>query len=86
MRQAVILLRCHPIYRDALICQLVALLLTSMIDGVEEFVPFVMPAWLLWWIGLLLFVRFRLAPSKAELFFARVGLLLVFILVFVLGQ
>jgi hypothetical protein len=40
----------------------------------------------LWWIGLLLFVRFRLAPSKAELFFARVGLLLVFILVFVLGQ
>ena len=83
---AVVLLRHHPVYRDALICQLVALVLMAMIDGLESFIPLVLPAWILFWAGLVLFVRFRLAPTKLELFLVRVGPLFIFILVFVIGQ
>jgi len=83
---AVALLRRHPVYRDALICQLVAFMLTAMIDGVESFIPLVLPAWILFWVGLVLFVRFRVSPTKPELFLARVGPLFIFILMFVIGQ
>jgi len=79
-------LRRHPIYKDALICQLVALLLTTMIDGIENFAPLVLAGWIGFWIGLVFFVRFRVAPTKAELFFVRFGPLFVFILVFMIGQ
>jgi len=83
---AVASLRRHPLYRDALICQLIALVLTAMVDGVEYFVPLVLPAWILFWIGLVLFVRYRIAPTKPELFFMRFGPLFLFVLMFVVGQ
>jgi hypothetical protein len=83
---AVASLRRHPVYRDALICQLVALVLTGMIDGLESFVPLVLPAWILYWVGLVLFVRFRVSPTKPELFFVRFGPLFIFILMFAIGQ
>ncbi len=83
---AVASLRRHPLYRDALICQLVALVLTSMIDGLEGFLLLVLPAWVVYWVGLVLFARLRVAPTKLELFVARVGPLFIWILVFVIGQ
>jgi hypothetical protein len=84
---AVASLRRHPIYRDALICQLVVFfVLTPMIDGVDIFALIMLPALVLYWVGLMFFVRFRVTPSKPELLVARFGSLFVFILVFVIGQ
>jgi hypothetical protein len=79
-------LRRHPVYKDALICQLVALLVTSQIDGFEYFVPIATPAWVLYWVGLAFYVKFRGAPTRSELFLARVGPLFIFVVVFVIGQ
>ena len=79
-------LRRHPVYKDALICQLVALLVTSQIDGFEYFVPIATPAWVLYWVGLAFYVKFRGAPTRPELFLARVGPLFIFVVVFVIGQ
>ncbi len=79
-------LRRHPVSRDAFICQLVALVLTAMVDGVEYFLPLVLSAWTLFWVGLVLFLKFRAAPTKPELFAMRFGPLFVFVLVFVVGQ
>jgi hypothetical protein len=83
---AVASLRRHPVYRDAMICQLVALLLTGMTDGDEYFLPCVLAAWIFFWVGLVLFVKFRVSPTKPELFVVRFGPLFVFILIFVIGQ
>jgi len=52
----------------------------------SPFVPLVLPAWILFWVGLLLFVRFRVTPTRIEMFFLRFGPLFVFILIFVIGQ
>jgi hypothetical protein len=79
-------LRRHPVYRDALICQLVAFVLTAGIDGLEHFLTFVLPAWILFWVGLVVFVRIRLSPTKPELFVMRFGPLFIFIVIFVIGQ
>lgn len=83
---AVVSSRRHPVYRDALICQFVTLVLTAMIDGVEYFVPLVLPAWILFWSGLAWFVRVRVSPTKTELFFVRFGPLFIFILMFAICQ
>jgi len=79
-------LRRHPVYRDALICQLVVFALAAMSDSDYRFALVEVSVWVLFWIGLLLFVRFRVAPTKAELFFARIGPLVIFILMFVIAQ
>jgi hypothetical protein len=69
-----------------MICQLVALLLTAMCDGPEGFLLLFLSAYILFWLGLMLFLRFRVAPTKPELFVVRFGSIFVFILVFVIGQ
>ena len=79
-------LRRHPVYRDALICQFVAFLLASMIIRPEYFLALALPAWVLYWVGLAWYVKFRVALTKPELFLACVGRLLIFVLVFVIGQ
>jgi hypothetical protein len=79
-------LRRHPLYRDALISQLAAIVLCAMGDGLEHFATLILPAWVLYWVGLVLFIRFRASPTKAELFLVRFGPIFVFILMFVVAQ
>ena len=79
-------LRRNPVYRDALICQLVVFALAAMSDTDPRFALVEVLVWILFWIGLVLFVRFRVAPITAELFFARIGPLVIFILMFVIAQ
>jgi hypothetical protein len=79
-------LRRHPVYRDALICQLIVLMLAAMSDADDLFAVVELLVWILFWVGLVCFVRFRVAPTKAELLFARLGPLLIFILMFVIAQ
>lgn len=83
---AMVLLRRHPIYKSALLSQVVAFMLTALTDGAVSFLPFLLSAWILFWVGLVLFVRFRVSPTKPELFLARVGPLFIFILMFVIAQ
>jgi hypothetical protein len=79
-------LRHHSVYRDALICQLVAVVLASMTIGPECFLALALPVWVLYWVGLAFYVKLRVAPTKPELFLARVAPLFVFVVVFVIGQ
>jgi hypothetical protein len=83
---AVASFRSHPVYKDALICQLVAFILTGMCDAPAGSALLDLSAYVLFWVGLMLFLRFRVAPTKPELFFVRVGPLFVFILMFVISQ
>ena len=83
---AVASFRSHPVYKDALICQLMAFILTGMCDGPAGSALFDLSAYVLFWFGLILFLRFRVAPTKPELFIVRFGPLFIFILMFVIGQ
>ena len=83
---AMVLLRRHPVYRSALLCQLVAFMLTGLTDGAESFIFFCCRRGFFFGSGLVLFVRFRVSPTKPELFLMRVGPLFIFILMFVIGQ
>ena len=83
---AVASLRSHPVYKDALICQFVAFLLTGMCNAPVGYALLDLSAYILFWFSLMLFLRFRVAPTKPELFFARVGPLFIFVLIFVIAQ
>ena len=72
--------------RDALICQLFALALSGFIDGLEFFLLFIVPAWILFWVAIILLAKLRRAPTKTELFALRFGPLVLLVIVFVIGQ
>jgi hypothetical protein len=72
--------------RFAAVVQVAAIVLTAFVDDDGSFLPLVGAGWIAFWIIAVTLTKFRITPTKLELFAVRWCPLGVFIAVFVAGQ
>jgi hypothetical protein len=72
--------------RFAAVVQVAAIVLTGFVDDDGSFLPLVGAGWISFWIIVVILAKFRVTPTKVELFAVRWCPLVVFIAIFVAGQ